>query len=69
MDPTPEYLAKLDAGIARLPAKQRAVLLMCAREKLAYAEIGKRLGISERRVEKLLAKAIYRLDRYVDLGW
>jgi len=52
-----ETLHEVDAFLATLPEKARRVFLMSRLDRLRYAEIGERLGISERMVKKYMARA------------
>ena len=55
------------AAVDELPPKCREVFLMQRNEGLAYAEIAKRLGISESMVQKHMSKALARLhDAFSD---
>jgi len=53
-----ESLVEIDALLDRLPAKVRSAFLMAQLEGLRYAEIGRRLGVSERMVKKYMARAM-----------
>ena len=50
--------ARLWTAIDRLPAKRRQILLMSKRDGLSYAEIARRMGISESTVHNQLTKAL-----------
>ena len=54
-------LERIEAAFALLPAGYQRVLWWRRVEGLDYVEIGSRLGISERAVERKMARAIYAL--------
>lgn len=54
-------LALILDAIEELPPQCQKVFLLQRREGLAYAEIGRRLGISESMVQKHMSKALSRL--------
>ncbi|WP_084253547.1 RNA polymerase sigma factor [Sphingomonas pituitosa] len=58
-----ERRATMQSAVAALPEAQRAVFQLCAVERLAYPEVGARLGISTAEVEHLLGEAIVAIDR------
>lgn len=58
--PTPE---RLDQAAKSLRPIEREVLVLSARERLSNDEIALRLGIEPQEAERLLAKALLRLDR------
>ena len=53
------------AGAALSPL-EREVLVLSAGHKLGSAAIAARLGISERRAERVLAGALHKFDRAMD---
>lgn len=64
-DPSPEdqvvvadELGRLQCVLDQLPSKQRDALLMFKLEGFTYKEIGSRLGVSPRTVERYVADAI-----------
>lgn len=57
---TPERLEK---AARRLRPIEREVLVLSAHERLSNDQIAGRLGIAPEEAERLLAKAIWRLDR------
>jgi RNA polymerase sigma-70 factor (ECF subfamily) len=59
-----EMLAALEKAIERLPAEQRAVLLLRTREQMSYQELSERLGIEIGTVMSRLARAREKLR-----GW
>lgn len=58
-----EQLQQIENALEKLPCMERTALLMAARDHRLYADIGRELGISARRVEKLIARALAALDR------
>lgn len=54
---------QLEAAAATLRPLERRVFGLAARERLSNPEIAGRLGISVRRAERLLARALGKLDR------
>ena len=62
-EPTPERLEK---AARRLRSSEREVLILSARERLSIGEIAMRLGISAGAAERLLARALRRLDRAIE---
>jgi RNA polymerase sigma factor (sigma-70 family) len=54
---------RLASAVLRLRPDEREVLLFSARERLSNPQIADRLGISTEAVERLLARALTRLDR------
>lgn len=59
----PSDFDRIERALARLRPAERQVLLLSAAEGLSYAAIAARLGISPGKAERLLAKALERLDR------
>ena len=62
-EPDRAALQRMEAAIWQLPGRQRMAFLLAARDGLSYAEIALRLAVSTRKVEKLIARAIYSIDR------
>jgi RNA polymerase sigma-70 factor (ECF subfamily) len=63
-DPSdPEPARGLERALANLPALQGAIFIASARDGLSHAEIARRTGLSVRRVEHHLARAIWKIDR------
>ena len=53
-----KYTARrLEAGLAKLPERQRAALLLRSREGMSYSEIAKALGASPSGVKSLIHRA------------
>lgn len=49
---------RLSEALQRLPPRHRAVMLMQYRERLSYADIAERLGVSTHMVKKYVVKAL-----------
>lgn len=54
---------QLEAAAAHLRPRERAVLELSARDRMTNPAIAARLGISVGAVERLLARALCKLDR------
>ncbi len=61
-----DMLNRLEAAMLRLKPKTREVFVAHRVEGLSYAEIAARTGLSTKRVEKHMSKAIAQLDRLLD---
>lgn len=61
-----EFQQRLEKAIADLPEKNRVVFLMNRIDKLTYQEIGDRLGITKKAVEKRMSKALIELRKLTD---
>lgn len=59
-------LDRLRKAVSTLRPAEREVLMLSARDGLSNAEIAERLGITSAVAERLLADAIYRLDRALE---
>lgn len=64
--PLPPPDPRLERAAARLSPLERRVLELSAVDGLDNESIADRLGISRRRVERLLARAILKFDRALD---
>ncbi len=62
----PLELDRLAKALSKLRPIERDVLLLSAGEGLRNDEIAARLGISTEAAERLLADAVYHLDRNLD---
>jgi RNA polymerase sigma factor (sigma-70 family) len=62
-DRPPLTPARIEKAAKCLRPDEREVLFLSARERLLIADIAKRLGISPEAAERLLARALDRLDR------
>jgi RNA polymerase sigma factor (sigma-70 family) len=59
-------LERLEKAASTLLPIEREVLVLSARERLSNEEIAARLGVSVQAAERLLARAICRLDRTLE---
>ena len=59
---------QLGAALALLPAHQRAALTMFKGEGLSHKEIGRRLGVSHRTVERYVADALAKCHKILSAG-
>lgn len=57
---------RVERAVAALSPIERHVLALSAGQRLRNAEIAARLGISERRAERLLARALHKFDRALE---
>lgn len=57
---------RLEKAIARLPAIERDVLLLSAKDGFSTEEISRRLGLPKTAVERHLADALVDLDRLLE---
>ncbi len=62
-----EFNRKLQQSLSALPENSRVVFLMNRIEKMTYAEIAERLGISVKAVEKRMHKALTELRKRIDM--
>lgn len=59
-------LRRVEQAVRSLPRLQREVFLAHRLDNLSYSEIGQRTGRSVKQVERLMAKAIYKLVKQLD---
>lgn len=63
-EPSSEELRRrMQAEFSKLPKVTRQIFLAHRIDELSYAEIAARAGISVRRVEQEMARALLRIDR------
>ena len=61
-----ELLARMEAALLTLPSLTRDVFLARRIDDLSYAEIAMATGMSVRRVEREMARALYGFTRAMD---
>jgi RNA polymerase sigma factor (sigma-70 family) len=64
----PSELERVERAAAALSPLEREILVLSAGHGLRNAEIAARLGISERRAERVLAQALRKFSRAVKEG-
>lgn len=62
---TRDMLRRIEAAVARLKPRTRAIFLAHRLEGLSYAEIAGRMGLTVKGVEKQMSKAMAHIDRTV----
>ena len=65
-DRPPMTLERLEKAASSLRPIEREALVLSARERLSNDEIAARLGITAQAAERLLARALCRLDRALE---
>lgn len=63
---TPDEIERIEQVLLALPARTRAIFLLHRVDGLGYAEIAERCGISVKRVERHIARAMLQIDRALD---
>lgn len=62
----PEFFERLNQAIAALPTTDREIFLAHRVDGFSYQEIANRTGLSVRRVERHIARALYGIDRTLE---
>ena len=62
----PELLRKVEEAFGNIPPKQRNIFLAHRVEKMPYAEIARRTGLTVKQVERQMAKVIYKLHKQLE---
>jgi RNA polymerase sigma factor (sigma-70 family) len=57
---------RVERAAAALSPLERELLLLSAGRRLSNAQIAARLGVSERRAERILARALRKFDRAME---
>ena len=57
-----EVLERIEAALARMPERRRAIFLAVRLDGTSYAEIAERSGLSVLQVEREIAAALLQLD-------
>ena len=61
-----DTMRRLEKAVARLPRRQRQLLLAIRMSDLGYDEIGARFGLTARQVEQQFARALYKVHRQME---
>jgi RNA polymerase sigma-70 factor (ECF subfamily) len=70
--PDPDLLRRMEEAMLNIPKLQREIFMAHRLDNLSYGEIAERTGLRVRRVERHMAKAIYKLSKQRDgrkLSW
>lgn len=62
----PLVVRRLEEAVAAMPRRQREIFRAHRLDGLSYAEIARRTGLTVRQVERLMAKAIFKLCKQMD---
>ena len=65
-EPSSRDIERVERAAAALSPLERQVLVLSAGHRLGVNEIARRLGIGERRAERLLARALRKFDRALE---
>jgi len=65
-EPPSAEVARVERAAAALSPREREVLVLSAGHGLGTFEIAAKLGISERRAQRLLARALRKFDRALE---
>ncbi|QDX26736.1 RNA polymerase subunit sigma [Sphingomonas suaedae] len=61
-----EIIERLEAGLQRMPKRQREIFLAIRLDDLSYAEIAERTGLSAEQVEQHFAQSMLALRDVLD---
>jgi RNA polymerase sigma factor (sigma-70 family) len=67
-DPDEEIIRRLEVAVERMPCIRRKIFLAHRLDGLSYDEIASRTGLSVKRVERHMAKALLSIDAYLAVG-
>ena len=68
-DPSdPDLQRRLEVAAGNLPRMQREIFMAHRLDNMSYEEIAATTGLSVRRVERHLAKAVYKITKQVRRG-
>ena len=70
--PDPDLLRRLEDAMRNIPKLQREIFMAHRLDDMPYDEIARRTGLTVRRVERHMAKALYKLDKQLHgrkLSW
>lgn len=63
-----EILDRLEAALESLPRHRREIFLAARRDAMPYDEIARMTGLSVRKVERELARALLQIDEHLRRG-
>lgn len=63
-----ELLARLEVALQSLPRQRRAIFLAVRLDAMAYDDIARMTGLSVRKVERELARALLQIDDHLRRG-
>jgi RNA polymerase sigma-70 factor (ECF subfamily) len=66
--PDPDLLRRVEEAVGNLPRMQREIFMAHRLDNMTYEEIAARTGLSVHRVERHLARAIYKITKQVRRG-
>ena len=66
--PDPDLLRSIEDAVGNLPRMQREIFMAHRLDNMSYEEIAAKTGLSVRRVEPHLARAIYKITKQVRRG-
>ena len=70
--PDPDLLRRMEEAMLNVPKLQREIFMAHRLDDMSYGEIAERTGLTIHRVERHMAKAIYKLVKQLDgekLSW
>lgn len=59
-------LRRLETALANMPRNQRQIFLAHRLDGMSFAEIARRTGLSQRQVERRMARALAKLDKQLE---
>jgi RNA polymerase sigma-70 factor (ECF subfamily) len=61
-----DLLRRLETALANMPRIQRQIFLAHRLDGMSFAEIARRTGLSQRQVERQMARALAKLDKQLE---
>ncbi|MFN3727558.1 MAG: sigma factor-like helix-turn-helix DNA-binding protein [Allosphingosinicella sp.] len=68
----PDLLRHLEEALLNMPRIQREIFLAIRLDHMSYEEVGRRTGLTVKRVERHFARSLYKLMKQMDgerLSW
>jgi RNA polymerase sigma-70 factor (ECF subfamily) len=62
----PELLARIEAALLTLPRRRRQIFLAVRLDGTSHAQLAERTGLSVRKVEREVARALMQIDRCLE---